>query len=441
MEQLKSAFRSLTQRICRELEGQEVPKRPVWTVDNSHGAAPHVALDVERPALSDLHYGLTLGLLKLPEYGAVADAIENDPELREGVVVSADGYLHKPERTNLTRALVTNFLWRYLREGAQLDWDETRFDETFNELRAEIRRKSVAFHTTWPLSNLRMDIAELDFGDELKLLPATVEELERWINRDQFLLPLGGGPPQWNARHVDKPAVLHSRRVVTGRPPPRDPNERIGQLPQVNVDHCISALRLAMNAPISVIFQEHRSEGLMAFGGGGTSWGWPPPPPSLVATLDQEKATQVKDIWQLLRVSPNIDLLRLPLRRWESSLLRSNFEDRLIDAWISLEALLLGGLEGELTYRVAVRLAEFLGTNGADRKAIYDNARISYTWRSVIVHGSSSKKVAKRQPLQEAVRLTTEYLRSALLKVLGLPSKFDPSRLESDLLRRNAQAP
>ncbi|MFC1937382.1 hypothetical protein ACFLWY_02335 [Chloroflexota bacterium] len=441
MEQLRSALRSLTQRICRELEGQAIPKRPVWTVVNPPGAAPHVALDVERLALSDLHVSLSIGLLRLPEYGVVAEAVENDPELREGIIVDAGGFLRKPERNNLTRALVTNFLWRYLREGVRLDWDETRFVKTFNELRAELRRKSVVFHTTLPLANLKMDIAELDFGDELKLLPASIEELERWMNSNRSLSPPGAGPPQWNTYYVDRPAVLHAHQTVVGRPPSTDLHAMLGQLPRVNADHAITALRLVMNAPISVIFHEHDSEGLMAFGGGGTSWGWSPPPLGPLATLDQEKATQVIHVWQRLQKSPNINHLRLPLRRWESSLLRATLEDRLIDAWVSLEALLLTGPDGELKYRASVRLAEFLGKNGGCRKTIYDDARDSYKWRSAIVHGGSSKKVAKRMSLQEAVRLTTQYLRSALLEVLDLPDQFDPSRLESDLLSRDAQAP
>jgi len=441
--QLKTAFRSLTQRICRELEGQAIPKRPVWTVVNPPDAAPHVALDAERLALSDLHVSLSIGLLKLPEYEAVADAIENDPELREGVIVDAGGFLREPERFNLTRALLTNFLWRYLREGKQLDWDESRFVETFNELMAELCRKSVVFHTTLPLSNLKMDIAALDFGDDLKLLPASIEELERWINRDQSLPPLGAGPPQWNTHYVDKPAVLHARQIVVGRPPSADLHLAMHQLPRVNTDYAITALRLVLNAPISVIFQEHESEGMMAFGRSGTSWGWSPPSLGPHATLDQLKATQVIHVWELLQISPNIEYVRLPLRRWESSLLRASYEDRLIDAWVSLEALLLGGQKGELSYRAAVRLAEFLGTSGDNRKAIYKATKLSYDWRSAIVHGSpsSKKKLARRYPLQETVRLTTEYLRLALLKVLELCGRFDPNTLESDLLSRDAQAP
>lgn len=441
MEQLRNALRSLTREVCRQLDGVEIPKRPVWTLVNPPTAAPYVAIDFDRPALSDLRFNLTIGLLKLPEYGAAAEAVENDPELRKGIIVDAGGFLREPERINLTRALLTNFLWRYLREGVRLDWDETRFVETFNQLRAELRRKSVVFHTTLPLSNLKMDIAALDFGDELKLMPASIEELERWMNPDRSLPPLGTGPPQWNTHYVDRPAVLHARQIVVGRPPSTDLNAVLGQLPRVNADHALTALRLVLNAPISVILQEHDTEGLIAFGGRSISWGWSPPPLGPLATLDQETTPKVVHTWRLLQTSVNLNHLRLPLRRWESSLLRATLEDRLIDAWISLEALLLGGQDGELTYRAAVRLAEFLGINGVDRKAIYDTARISYTWRSVIVHGSSSKTVAKRQPLQEAVRLTTEYLRSALLKMLDLPCRFNPNNLESDLLSRESGAP
>lgn len=432
MEQLKTAFHSLTQSICRELEGLAIPKIPVWTVVNPSGTAPYVALDIERLALSDLRASLSINLLRLPEYGVVAEAVENDPGLKEGIIVDAGGFLQKPERNNITRALATNFLWRYLREGVQLDWDETRFAETFNELRTEISHKSVVFHTILPLSNIKMDIAALDFGNELKLLPASIEELERWINPDRGLSLPGAGPPQWNTQYVDKPAVLHARQTVVGRPLPTEQHEVLGQLPRVNTDHAITALRLIMNAPISVMRQEHDCEGLMAFDVRGTSWGWPHSPLGPLATLNQEKATQVIHVWQLLQTSPNIDHMRLSLRRWESSLLRASYEDRLIDAWVSLEAFLLGGQEGKLSHRAAARLAELLGTNGGDRKAIYDATKISYKWRSKIVHALNSEDLAKKHPLQETVRVTTERLRLALLKVLECSEGFDPKNLKYD---------
>jgi len=283
-----------------------------------------------------------------------------------------------------------------------------------------------------------MGIPSLDFGDKLRLRPASIKELERWINRYQNSLPLGIGPPQWSGHHVDKPAVLHAHQTVTGRPHPTDPQKVLEQLPRVTADHVITALRLIFNTPILIIFQEGLSEGMMAFGGHGTSWGGSFPSLGSINTLDQEKANQVIHVWHLLQTSPNLEMIRLPLRRWESSLLRRSLEDRLIDSWISLEAFLLGGKEGELSYRAAVLLSEFLGTSGSDRKVIFDATRISYKWRSAIVHGLSTKNLAKLCSLQETVRITTEYLRSALLKVLDLSGRFTPDKLETDLLTRES---
>jgi hypothetical protein len=281
-----------------------------------------------------------------------------------------------------------------------------------------------------------MEVASLELGDELKLVPASIEELERWINRDRSLPTLSGGPPQWDSFYVDNPGVMHVRQVVVGRPPPTELGEIWSQLPRVNADLVITALRLVLDAPVSVIFQEQQTEGLITFGGGGTSWGWFPPPLRAVATLDQEKAKQVLRVWQLLQTSRNVDVLRLPLRRWESSLLRANLEDKLIDAWISLEALLMPGSTSELTYRAAIRLAELLGKDGPGRQAIYDAARNSYGWRSKIVHGSPAKKTAKQQELVDTVRVTTEYVRAALLQVLEMDGSFVPKQLEYGLLGR-----
>jgi len=429
VEHVKAALRTLTMKVCHELEGQEIPKRPIWTVVYTPDVPPHVAMDFDRPAMSSLRYSLTVGLHSFPEYKAAAVVFEEDPAFAAGIVINNGGGLLLPEETNFTRAFVTNFLWRYLREGQQLGWNESRFDETFEELKIEVARRSIVVHTTLPLSNLKMDIDALDFGDELRLEPASISELERWLNPDRPMPSFGGGPPQWDTRYLDRPAVLHVRRTVIGELHPPDITEAFHRR-RVNVDRVISALRLILNAPISVILEEEDTEGMMAFGGNGRSWGSLPPRHSPPVTLDSETAAQVIHVWQFLQKSPNINTLRLPLSRWESSLTRPTLEDRLIDAWISFVQ------EGELSFRASVRLAEFLGTSGADRKDIYDATRISYTWRSLIVHGSTNKKFTTKNPLQETVQRTLDMLRSALLKVLDLPGRFNPDNLESGLLRR-----
>ncbi|MFC1861556.1 hypothetical protein ACFLYL_04740 [Chloroflexota bacterium] len=45
MEQIRTVLCLLTKRICGELEGLVIENKPIWTVVNQPGAAPHVALD------------------------------------------------------------------------------------------------------------------------------------------------------------------------------------------------------------------------------------------------------------------------------------------------------------------------------------------------------------------------------------------------------------
>ena len=70
MEQVKTALRTLTMKVCQELDGQEIPKKSIRTVVYTPDAPPHVAMDFDRPAISDLRYSITI------EYSIVMSVIE-----------------------------------------------------------------------------------------------------------------------------------------------------------------------------------------------------------------------------------------------------------------------------------------------------------------------------------------------------------------------------
>lgn len=442
MEEVKNALRSLAQKICVDIQTLEIPIQPVWTIDTPTDGPTRVVPDLSRPAYNLLRSKLSESLPHMPEYTLTAAAIESDVEFGQGITVDLAGILHRPDSGNVRR-LVTNFLWLYLQGGRRLEWNEDGFEHAYEQLATEIRSRKIVFHHVIPLSSLTMETDSLNFSDELTLEPASLEELEKWLNPYPPGPLVKGARQQWEFDYVDRPAVLDARQQIVGQPvtPPRISGEFPSiptlELPQVDYSSVITAIRLVLNAPISVITRENRSEGLLAPGAQGIATPGSLPPRFPAVTLDDEKAKQVFQVWRALRSSPNTDLLRLPVSRWESSLLRQNREDKLIDCWISLESLLLSGTKDELSYRVALRLAEFLGENGSERSSIYKDARISYEWRSAIVHGSSSKKLEKKQRLGDAVRITSETLRLTLLKVLTLTSKFDPNKLESELLSRD----
>ena len=284
-----------------------------------------------------------------------------------------------------------------------------------------------------------MDMDELELGNGLSLRPATIEELERWLNPDLIQSVVISDPPIWRISHVDRPAVLHGRKTIVGRPATLDAGFPLPDFAGSTVAQVVSAIRLTMAHPISILFQVSESEGLMAFGGRGMNWSLMPTLGGPIANIDEEKAAEIVALLKVIKNSPNIERLMIPLWRWESLLTRPNLENKLIDAWVSLEALLQ--IDKELSFRASMRLAEFLGTSGEHKKDIYDKTKLSYDWRSAIVHGGKTKRLANRQSLEETVRLTTHSLREALLKVLALNNQFNPEELESRLLKRETSVP
>lgn len=102
-------------------------------------------------------------------------------------------------------------------------------------------------------------------------------------------------------------------------------------------------------------------------------------------------------------------------------------EDRLIDAWIALEALFSGsGERTEISYRLSVRIAALLGTQG-DRQALLTQMKKSYAVRSKIVHGAVAKGDSAL-----TLEYTEEHLRDALRR--GLDPGWPTTSAEWDTL-------
>jgi hypothetical protein len=79
--------------------------------------------------------------------------------------------------------------------------------------------------------------------------------------------------------------------------------------------------------------------------------------------------------------------LALALRRFNSSYVRQDVADVLIDLWVAVEALLLPDGSAELSYRASLRLARAAGADEQGRRDAFDVARHSYSMRSKVVHG------------------------------------------------------
>lgn len=103
---------------------------------------------------------------------------------------------------------------------------------------------------------------------------------------------------------------------------------------------------------------------------------------------------------------PNV---MLAVRRFSASVDRGMMQrqDRLVDAVTTLEALV--GSDQELSFKVAFRVANLLGTTDDETVEVFQTVRAFYAVRSLIVHGATLKAkhlelVNDQQPLESITR-------------------------------------
>ncbi len=124
--------------------------------------------------------------------------------------------------------------------------------------------------------------------------------------------------------------------------------------------------------------------------------------------------------------------LELSLGRLVSSERRNRgrfwHEDRLLDVAVALEVLF--GLQGgELTHKLSVRAAHWLGASGEKRLAVYESAQRLYRERSRIIHGDPCGRDRRRKDVEEAVEAGYRIGREALVKILSSGSFPDWTRV------------
>ena len=93
------------------------------------------------------------------------------------------------------------------------------------------------------------------------------------------------------------------------------------------------------------------------------------------------------------------------MRRLVDGLGRTRPDDKIVDYAIGLEALLLHGTQGELSYRFALRGATVLKEVGEDKKQAHQDLKDFYNARSKIVHGGSVKHLNLRAQSENGERM------------------------------------
>jgi hypothetical protein len=133
--------------------------------------------------------------------------------------------------------------------------------------------------------------------------------------------------------------------------------------------------------------------------------------------IDAATAQQMRTWIEKLSARPEDDALMFAVQRFNLCEGRDSDDDRLVDAWIALEALFSTRKErGAIAYRTALRLALLNGTAPEERQRVRDFVqRASYGLRSEVVHGTPvGRRSKKYEQAPEIVRQTEDLLRETL---------------------------
>jgi hypothetical protein len=354
-------------------------------------------------------------LISLPSL-ATLQAFLTESSLDAAMLVDAG---HKritgrePQLHWLLNLYVLPLLIDYIGQDLITDWDEARAARTYQPLEAFLRAEALTWLLVAPLSGARGTDFNFDFGDDLKLRLLTPAELDSLWRTSEF-----GG-------FIDRHSLMGLKFCLEYRttiPKDSQPDHRTAR---EAINDVVTSLRLVgaerVAAPDLLQGTVERTFGL-GFGGGMTSSGERARLGS--SDIDVGVCAQAQDVARRLTAARKIATLRLALRRFDFASQRLRVEDRLIDAWIALEALFLPGERDELRYRVSLRMAYFLSADAVERRTTFQQVRRSYDARSAIVHGHEPAQ------LNETATYTVEVLRRALLKAIEEPDSVSADRLD-----------
>ncbi len=273
---------------------------------------------------------------------------------------------------------------------------------------AALKRTSAKRQLWAPLHGVEMPLSEFRLAEDTTIRALSDDEVAGiFFDPDVHAGPLG----QADAMDL-KAVVLHDYSV-----PLEDPLDTSHALKRVQA--LVTALRLMTGHGVRLFSWKDYSvdpfldRGFMAMSPASADASTGPS-----VSLSGESLDSLRDVWVgVQQAAQNHPNLALALSRFDSAMTRAPSGDRLVDAWIALEALFTPDSNAEIAYRASIRIPAYLGGDADERLSRHKMVKDSYSLRSKIVHGVPA--AATLRP--EQTRLidgTIDLLRRSLLRAV-----------------------
>ena len=201
------------------------------------------------------------------------------------------------------------------------------------------------------------------------------------------------------------------------------------EFPNFEADRFCQALSLSCNSAVLPMFDWNyiNEDEIFSIRGEGSVGGpnrIPPFDSKGAAYVSQAQIEEAKRLYEkLVKQDSNFrEKLQIPINRWIKSKTREERIDKIIDLGIAFEALYLSDVNEELTFRLGVRAAWYLGKDEEHRKELLKKFGDIYRCRSNAVHNGKLGKTArfgeKDIPISEFIEGTQDLCRESIMKIL-----------------------
>ncbi|MDP9383129.1 MAG: HEPN domain-containing protein [Chloroflexota bacterium] len=371
-----------------------------------------------RPLWDTLYSPAIEELRSLREYGECAAAIERDPTVacQLGILVGVGGI----QSTYLAELVMARTVIRILSDLGRPGFEEGPFDREYAALEQAFYEDSAPAEIVAPLTGFSIEAERIELDEDLAIVPLTEEDRARYAELGEFVTDThASGVPRFAVR-----SDCRAPKLVGERTPEQEEKARAFVEEVWRFDARLRDLELVLGSYKTGRYEMRRRDVRIH--------SWFPTNPGLFYAqmlpqgygLNEQEAADLPAFWREVQ-NAGIEhkkrgYLGVALRRLRYAAGRERMEDRLVDLVVAAEALFPGVVgkpsSAELSYRLAMYVAGFLGKDQEERRSIFERMREAYRLRSEIVHGV----VVDEGRVAQVVTDVEGFVREGLKKAVGL---------------------
>ncbi len=367
-------------------------------------------------------------IVKLPQYSEAIESLARNHFVRrafEGKTYDSQGN-PVPDadiRPFVGSLYVIRFLHNFIEGHDSFEFKKGDLDQLYETMEEFLQAEERQYTMLAPIHNFESAVDTISLTNELEIRQLTLEELNKILEANKL-----GQVPITDLLQF-KFAVATKLRSARGKPLiTEDARERI--------DCVISALRIWKFGAVwrSVHYLIPTNVWELAINSiiGLTT---PRFVIGLPYTLTESDASEFKKFFGSFEKSlseaksKELTFLDIALKRFNGCMEAAELEDRLIDAMICLEAMLLGDDEvAELPYRLSLRAAALLGSTEDEIRHVQKFLKKVYEkLRNKIFHGRKPKELTvdeKPTPIGQVLTELEKYMRSLVLAFIRLAEHY-----------------